>query len=84
MRMPTNKHINVQIPGSCTMGRLWVDGVEYVPAEEVERLRDALAWTGEVVPERSNPNACVSMTWEEFNRMRELIGRQPIKALGDV
>ena len=43
---------------------------------EAARLREALKWTGEVYPETrpESGGAVVHMTWEEFNRMRELIG----------
>lgn len=50
---------------------------------EVERLKTALQFVGEVSPGRDNHDgAIVSMTWEEWNRLREATGRKPVEPSG--
>lgn len=54
-------------------------------AAEAERdeARAAMKWVREVYPGRAPANgAAVQLTWDEFNRMREAIGLQPIKRIG--
>ena len=49
-------------------------------AEEIFRLKVAMAWVGQVRPVNIGcSGARVEMTWDEFNAMRELIGLKRMK-----
>lgn len=51
---------------------------------QVEELKASIKWTDEVYPSRLDAGgAGVEITWDEFNRMRELAGFRQVKRIED-
>jgi hypothetical protein len=48
---------------------------------EADRLRQSIAWVGEVYPDTNHESggAIVHMTWDQFNAMREMVGLKSVK-----